>query len=1124
MACSRAALLLLCGLGSLLVCGTLPVGNAQVVETTARGENTRSQPCGGGISLSVVVDTTSSMKKQLRVVRKHANRMLNQLRRTPGHHVHDYVAVELNEQVTDRYVKTTNPKVFNNTLHSLEAFGGGDCQENMLLALLTAIEHSCPKSTIYVFSDSTPKDQYLLGTVLERLQAKEQHVVFILSGRCGSIKSPSQNAVKTIATTSGGQIFWVLGGNIGPVLNYMRMTYKAKPLVLLAWQLHTPTPGASGSGLSLSVAADSSVGSISAFVSCLDGQVSANLTMPEGATRGFDNRQWKKNLGNNAMMHVERPSIGQWTVSLQSSSECMVRVVGSSAVDLSTVFREPTPRAVGDVQEDQGNTPVLAEIEGGAPSQSTPPTRGDHAHMLIVTRNEPSSGLGLGRVELIGVNGSGLAEVDIGNLDDLRNQWARGPVTVPAENFYLVYIGQYQGATMIRYSTTAFWPRPPREAGALAVNPDLPVARTQVCGAMKATCSITGHDGEPVASVWMHGDTPLRPTNRISLVGESTRTLQINPVYKSDMGVYTCTPARPGGMLSSGYLQVVVEGSGSGPCLPTRRLTWHSKQCLFVHCTLPVASMQDNQIRWHHNTQQIYHDSRNVFTWPNGTLMYCATASEENVCSQLSGEFTCRGYMRATGEELVRAAAMPNTCEDDDDEQPTADGRPQSPCDSGQHTCHPMARCFSTLRGYVCKCNPGYTGDGQQCMEMSCPMPSNPTNGNVMISGGLTVGARITYMCHAGYDMVGDRQQSCNPGGTWSGIKPQCIAVVETQAPTRAPQMPSYLRIVPVSPLTELQDNGCMVLRCTVQGRTNPTATWWRNSQRLQLTSAHQQLADGSLRVCPFSAALHNGVYRCHASNDEGQMLQRTIIVAESTSVAPPEPSTASPAATPSATVSCPVLIPPLNGDVTLTNGYSTDSIAEYACDPPHELQGGDASRQCDASGMWTGRAPTCESVLEEPTTDAPAPQVINRLVRSRSSASCVKLTCEVNNPRFQRSMRWTHSRTFNTGQRVSLATASHVQTGGVYSVTLEDRSLQICNGVASHVGQYCCAVNLAGQQFQECVHLGEQDLETQTGSLGGTSECGVELRQCKSQHASCDAQLSAYQRFMETFPATAGK
>ena len=33
----------------------------------------------------------------------------------------------------------------------------------------------------------------------------------------------------------------------------------------------------------------------------------------------------------------------------------------------------------------------------------------------------------------------------------------------------------------------------------------------------------------------------------------------------------------------------------------------------------------------------------------------------------------------------------------------------------GKHSCHKKAKCTNTIGSHVCECQPGYTGNGQNC-------------------------------------------------------------------------------------------------------------------------------------------------------------------------------------------------------------------------------------------------------------------------------------------------------------------------------------------------------------------------------------------------------------------------
>lgn len=62
-------------------------------------------------------------------------------------------------------------------------------------------------------------------------------------------------------------------------------------------------------------------------------------------------------------------------------------------------------------------------------------------------------------------------------------------------------------------------------------------------------------------------------------------------------------------------------------------------------------------------------------------------------------------------------------------------------------------------------------------------------------------------------------------------------------------------------------------------------------------------------------------------------------------------------------TVACPTLSPPLHGAIDRADGRPGD-VATYSCVMGYVLtgNGGSAQRECDATGAWSGEAPTCEA------------------------------------------------------------------------------------------------------------------------------------------------------------------
>ena len=61
--------------------------------------------------------------------------------------------------------------------------------------------------------------------------------------------------------------------------------------------------------------------------------------------------------------------------------------------------------------------------------------------------------------------------------------------------------------------------------------------------------------------------------------------------------------------------------------------------------------------------------------------------------------------------------------------------------------------------------------------------------------------------------------------------------------------------------------------------------------------------------------------------------------------------------------VDCGTLTNPVNGQVTHTGRTTYRQTATYSCDTGYNLVG-DNNRTCQATGMWSGSEPVCQSKL----------------------------------------------------------------------------------------------------------------------------------------------------------------
>ncbi|XP_066022416.1 epidermal growth factor-like protein 6 [Pocillopora verrucosa] len=66
----------------------------------------------------------------------------------------------------------------------------------------------------------------------------------------------------------------------------------------------------------------------------------------------------------------------------------------------------------------------------------------------------------------------------------------------------------------------------------------------------------------------------------------------------------------------------------------------------------------------------------------------------------------------------------------------------------GNHACHESANCTNTIGSHVCDCQPGYTGNGQNCTDINECKGNHSCHVNATCMN--TLGSHV-YQCHAGY-------------------------------------------------------------------------------------------------------------------------------------------------------------------------------------------------------------------------------------------------------------------------------------------------------------------------------------------------------------------------------------
>ena len=130
--------------------------------------------------------------------------------------------------------------MFLSDIANLSAIGGGDCPEPSIRALIRALEASETNSPIYVFTDASASDEYLLSRAASLIAAKKDIVTYITQNGCGYTKKRSavskrqalSNPYLYLASISGGQVLHVEAVDLSKVSTLVIQSITGNPATI----------------------------------------------------------------------------------------------------------------------------------------------------------------------------------------------------------------------------------------------------------------------------------------------------------------------------------------------------------------------------------------------------------------------------------------------------------------------------------------------------------------------------------------------------------------------------------------------------------------------------------------------------------------------------------------------------------------------------------------------------------------------------------------------------------------------------------------------------------------------------------------------------------------------------
>ncbi|NWW44651.1 LYAM3 protein, partial [Pedionomus torquatus] len=203
-----------------------------------------------------------------------------------------------------------------------------------------------------------------------------------------------------------------------------------------------------------------------------------------------------------------------------------------------------------------------------------------------------------------------------------------------------------------------------------------------------------------------------------------------------------------------------------------------------------------------------------------------------------------------------------------------------------------------------CMATGTWTGEDPHCEAITCPVLSAPHQGKLNCShphGDFAFGSTCAFSCQTGFALMGSESRECMAAGTWTGEAPHCEAIT------------------------------CPVLNAPDQGKLN-------------CSHLHGDFAFGS--TCAFSCQTGFALV--------GSESRECMATGTWTGEAPHCEA-----------ITCPVLSAPDRGELNCSHphgDFAFGSMCAFSCQTGFALMGSE-SRECMATGTWTGEDPHCEAI-----------------------------------------------------------------------------------------------------------------------------------------------------------------
>ncbi|XP_024117529.1 von Willebrand factor A domain-containing protein 7 isoform X2 [Oryzias melastigma] len=303
---------------------------------------------GSSKALCFVIDTSNSMRDNIEAVKTVTSKIIKSDSGTDMQ-PSSYILVTFSDPEFKLEEKTSNSKVFQKAMDSLNITGGGDKPEMSLSGLQLALTNAPFNSEIFLFTDAPAKDKNLKSTVTALIERTQTVVNFMITESSLSNRRrrrDGQNSIgaediqlyRDLAQASGGLVIEVTKAELSKAASIITQSTRGSEVTFLQ---ASRNPGKSDT---FTFTADETVKTLRVYIT---GQsVTFTITDPKGATQKSTDSSGplikiSESVGNFIFVQL-LTQVGEWKIQMESTNPYTLKVIGQSYIDFLLEFVEPS--------------------------------------------------------------------------------------------------------------------------------------------------------------------------------------------------------------------------------------------------------------------------------------------------------------------------------------------------------------------------------------------------------------------------------------------------------------------------------------------------------------------------------------------------------------------------------------------------------------------------------------------------------------------------------------------------------------------------------------------------------------------------------------------------------------